>query len=55
MTKTKELKNLLAKMITELYFPQYPSKTYEEGDIPTRETIDKYFPKIKKLLGEKTA
>ena len=45
-----KLKNLLAKMIGELYFPQYQSDTYAGADIPTRETVDQYLPKVLKAL-----
>ncbi len=50
MEHEKKLKNLLTKMIGELYYPEYQSTTYEGGDIPTRRTVDKYLPKIKKIF-----
>ena len=39
-------------MIGELYYPQYQSTTYEAADIPTREVVDQYLPKIKKLVAD---
>lgn len=48
-----KLKNLLAKMIGELYYPEYQSNIYEGADIPTREVVDQYLPKIKKIFGTK--
>lgn len=54
MPKTNDtaLKNLLARMCSELYCPSYPVKTYAAADIPTRETVDEYLPKIKKIFGK---
>lgn len=44
--RERALKNLLAKMIGELYCPQFQSNIYDAADIPTRETVDQYLPKI---------
>lgn len=51
-TPERKLKNLLAKMIGELYYPEFQSNTYDAADIPTREVVDKYLPKIKKTLSK---
>jgi hypothetical protein len=50
-----EIKNLLAQMIGELYYPQYQADTYEEADDPTREVIDQYMPRLARLLQDPKA
>lgn len=50
--KEQQLKDLLAHMIGELYYPQFQSNTYEGADIPTRNVVDEYLPKVINLFEE---
>ena len=50
MKHEKKLKNLLAKMIGEFAFPEYTVSVFEEADIPTRERVEEFLPKIEKLF-----
>lgn len=50
LRREKAIKTLLVKMIYEHYYPQFMPNTFEAADIPTRETIELYLPKLKRLL-----
>lgn len=50
LKRERALKNLLAKMIGELYYPDSQPTTFDEADIPTRHTVLQYMPKIIKII-----